>query len=57
MSRRLMMEPRKLEDGRLVVMMRAESADMIGDAMIIIGPEHPAYEDWAAYIASLDQDG
>lgn len=35
-----------LANGNLVIPRRAESAGMIGDALVVIGPGHPEYEQW-----------
>lgn len=36
--------------------MRAEGGDgTIGDAMVVIGPEHPQFQAWSDYLDRLDQ--
>lgn len=46
------MEAQRLADGRLRVPMRAEGPNgEIGDGMAEIGPDHPQYEQWAAWLA------
>jgi hypothetical protein len=45
------MVPRRLPTGNLVVPMRAEADDgTIGDAVVEIGPDHPDFAAWDAYL-------
>jgi hypothetical protein len=49
--------PRRLAPDRLLVPMRAESDDgVIGDGAVEIGPDHPQYESWAAYLERYRDD-
>lgn len=47
--------PRRLAPDRLLVPMRAETGGIIGDGAVEIGPDHPQYEQWAAYLEHRDQ--
>ena len=42
------MRAERLPSGNLLVPARAETDGVIGDAMGVIGPDHPEYEMWAA---------
>lgn len=38
-----------LKNKNLVVPIRAETGGIIGDALTVIGPEHPDYERWQRF--------
>ncbi|GLY78572.1 hypothetical protein [Actinoallomurus iriomotensis] len=45
-------------DGTLTVPMRAETGGIIGDALVTIGPDHPDYEAWDAWLRRVEaEDG
>lgn len=48
-----MIPAQKLENGNLLVPMRAEENEIIGDGMVEIGPDHPDYQAW---LATVEQD-
>lgn len=50
------MKAERLEDGRLLVPMRAEGDDgTIGDGMVEIDQDHPQYQMWSDYLDHLDR--
>lgn len=53
-SPKVMAEPQRLPSGHLLVQMRAEGEGIIGDALIEIGPEHPDYAKWDAWLRERD---
>lgn len=49
--------PRRLEDGRLLVMLRGTGPNgEIADGLVAIGPDHPAYPTWNAYLEPRPKD-
>jgi hypothetical protein len=55
-ERRCTVDAERLPDGRLRVPMRAESPDgTIGDGMVIIDRDHPAYQEWSDYLDDLSR--
>lgn len=48
--------PERLPDGRLLVPMRAEGpGGVVGDGLVAIGPDHPDFRTWSAYLEALGQ--
>ena len=45
-----MIEPKKLANGNLLVPMTAEADGIIGDGAAEIGPDHPMYDEWLAWL-------
>lgn len=46
----------RLPDGRLRVPMRAEGPDgMVGDGVVTIGPDHPWFAGWDAYLTLVEE--
>lgn len=50
------MEAKKLENGNLLVPIRAESEGIIGDSMVEIGPDHPDYKVWLEWLDNQKQE-
>lgn len=49
------MKPERLPDGSLRVPMRAEGpGGIIGDGVRVIGPDHPAWSEWDAYLRRIE---
>lgn len=51
-----MTEPQRLDDGRILILARAETDGVIGDGMRAIGPDDPAYPAWDAYLSEPGPD-
>jgi hypothetical protein len=48
--------PRRIAPDRILAQVRVDGPDgEIGDTMLEIGPEHPAYERWDAWLKGRDQ--
>lgn len=50
------LEPRRLEDGRILIPKRAETEDgsAVGLGWVELTPAEPDYDDWIEYIDALD---
>jgi hypothetical protein len=51
------MKATRNSDGTLTVPMRAETDGMVGDALVVIGPDHPDYEAWHSWLRSREEGG
>lgn len=51
------MSPVRLENGHLLVPMRAEGAGgLVGDGMVEIGPDHPDFDVWDRFARELEAE-
>lgn len=52
------MNEKRNPDGTITVPMRAEGPDgLIGDGMVDIGPDHPDFAAWDAWLKQHEQGG
>jgi hypothetical protein len=45
-----------LANGNLLVPRRAQAKDVIGDALIEIGPDDPEFDQWIAYLDRVEKE-
>jgi hypothetical protein len=51
------MNVKRLPNGNLLVPMRAEGPNgIIGDGAVEIGPDHPSYASWEAWLQRVEQE-
>jgi hypothetical protein len=52
----MMVEVKVLPNGNLLVPMRAEGDGWIGDGLVEIGPDHPDFQRWKAFLERTQRE-